>query len=323
MEYNKLSYIPNKAFKGSNNIKKIIISDNSLSTISENVGIQNLTKLQTLDVDFNHLVCDCNMVWFRKWIVMTNVTIENLKYTKCKMNGIAGYSQFLLNFDPDSLQCSKLMKYLKIILPPASASIMVVIIVILLYNFRYDIRFWIQRRRLRKQYEQLDNQGPPPINGEDIRYDAFVSYNSKDKDWVLKVLQPSLEDQRNFKLCVDYRDFIPGEAVVNNISNAVKYSRKVLMVVSKNFAKSEWCYFELEMARMRMFDNHEDILVVVLLEKVSSKHMPVLLHKILTKKTYIEWEDHPDRLPLFWAKLETALLSPNCPRERLLDRDAV
>ncbi|XP_033095980.1 toll-like receptor 2 type-2 [Anneissia japonica] len=109
------------------------------------------------------------------------------------------------------------------------------------------------------------------------------------------------------------------EAVVDNIANAVKYSRKVLLVVSKNFIKSEWCYFELEMARMRMFDNHEDILVVVVLEKVSAKDMPILLHKILTTTTYIEWEEHPERQALFWVKLEAALLSPNCPRYRLLD----
>ncbi|XP_071948709.1 toll-like receptor 2 [Antedon mediterranea] len=105
----------------------------------------------------------------------------------------------------------------------------------------------------------------------------FVCYKSKDTQWVLDVLQPSLEEQRNFKLCVDYRDFLPGEEIATKIENAVKFGRKVLLVV-----KSEWCNFELEMAHMRMLDNHEYILIVVLLEKVSHKDMLVLLHNILT-----------------------------------------
>ncbi|XP_071949633.1 toll-like receptor 2 [Antedon mediterranea] len=316
MGNNKLPYIPNQAFKGSDNILKIAVNDNLLSSISEDVGIQMLNKLQILNVIYNKFSCDCEMVWFRNWIQVTNVTIAKLNNTKCKDD--TNRYKNLLDFDPTSIECRKLVMILKIVIPFASIGVIMVIIIILLYNFRYDIRFWIQRRRLRKQYETLQNQGPPPINGDDIRYDAFVSYNSKDQDWVLKCLQPSLED-RNYKLCIDYRDFLPGEAVVNNISNAVKYSRKVIVVVSRNFAKSEWCYFELEMARMRMFENHEDILVVVLLEKVPSKHMPILLHKILTKKTYIEWNNHPEGQALFWNKVETALLSPNCHRERVVN----
>ncbi|XP_033102341.1 uncharacterized protein LOC117105329 [Anneissia japonica] len=318
MSNNKIYELKNQAFVNSNRIQAISLHDNSLTTINENVGFQNLRQLQKLNVAFNSFLCDCNLVWFRKWINSTNVTVADIFHTECyRKPGRKMYIK-LLHFDPDTLQCSKLIKILKITIPPVSALVVILIIGTLLYYFRYDLRYWNQRRRLRKQYEQINKQGPPPINGENIKYDAFVSYNSKDQPWIISVLQPKLEIDRNFKLCVDYRDFIAGEAVVDNIANAVKYSRKVLLVVSKNFIKSEWCYFELEMARMRMFDNHEDILVVVVLEKVSAKDMPILLHKILTTKTYIEWEEHPEGQVLFWAKLEAALVSPNCPRYRLL-----
>ncbi|XP_033095981.1 toll-like receptor 13 [Anneissia japonica] len=314
---NKIIKLQNQAFVRSNRIQVIDVSNNGLTTINENVGLQNLSQLQRLNVAYNRFSCDCNLVWFRNWINKTNVTLDEFIHMQCYREH--GKSEKLLDFDPDTLQCSKLIKVLRIIIPSVSAGVVIVIIGSLLYYYRYDLRYWNQRRRLRKQYEQINKQGPTPINGENIKYDAFVAYNSKDQHWILSVLQPSLEIERNFKLCVDYRDFIAGEAVVDNIANAVKYSRKVLLVVSKNFIKSEWCYFELEMARMRMFDNHEDILVVVVLEKVSAKDMPILLHKILTTKTYIEWEEHPERQALFWVKLEAALLSPNCPRYRLLD----
>ncbi|XP_071944250.1 uncharacterized protein [Antedon mediterranea] len=313
LQSNKISSIPPQAFKGLSGLQRMTLNDNLLTTIEEDVGLQNMTQLQFLNVAYNKFSCDCNLVWFRKWIGTTNVKIQDISHTNCS----TPYRKKILDFDPDKLHCSKL-DILRITIPFASAGLAITICCLLLYRYRFNIRYWNQRRRLRKQYQQLCTQGPPPINGEDIRYDVFVCYNSNDQQWVLKTLQPSLEVQRNFKLCVDYRDFIPGEAIATNIANAVKFSRKVLLVVSKHFAKSEWCNFELEMTRMRMFDSHEDILVVVLIEKVSPKEMPILLHKILTTTTYIEWEEHPERQALFWAKLETALLSPNCPKDRLI-----
>ncbi|XP_033123559.1 toll-like receptor 2 [Anneissia japonica] len=318
IDHNKLTSIPNKAFVGSRKLMNISVTDNSLTGISENVGLQNLISLHNLSVSFNKFSCDCYLVWFRQWIDKANVTFPDIDQALC-YEPKSLYNSKFMDFEPDKLQCNTFITILKIAIPSASAGIAIAIIGFLMYYFRYDLRCWNERRRLRKQYQQLANQGHSPINDENIQYDAFVSYSNRDQEWILNVLQPSLETQRNFKLCVDYRDFIPGEAVVDNIANAVKYSRKVLLVVSKNFVKSEWCYFELEMARTRMFETREDVLVVVLLEKVSAKDMPVLLHTILTKKTYIEWEERQERQALFWAKLEALLMSSNCHRNRLLD----
>ncbi|XP_071952752.1 toll-like receptor 2 [Antedon mediterranea] len=314
---NKILRIPPQAFKGLVRLQEITLHDNILRTIEEDVGLQNLTQLQSLDVSYNKFICNCDLVWFRKWIGETNDTIKDINGTKCIPKQGKRYKE-IIEFDPDELHCSKFERILKITIPCASAGLIFLLLGVSLYRYRFHLRYWNQRRRLRKQYERICNQGPPIINGENIRYDVFVCYNNKDTQWVLKVLQPQLEEQRNFKLCVDYRDFLPGEAIATNIANAVKFSRKVLLVVSKHFAKSEWCNFELEMAHMRTL-GHEDILVVVLIEKVSPKDMPILLHKILTTTTYIEWDEQPKRQALFWAKLETALLSPNCPKDRLID----
>ncbi|XP_071965606.1 toll-like receptor 2 type-1 [Antedon mediterranea] len=316
--YPKITSMPLYAFKGSSRLQGLTLRNNFLTTIKEDVGLQNLIQLQFIDVAYNKYLCNCDLMWFRKWIGTTNVTIEDINNTECRQYIDSKEYTTMLNFDPDKLHCRKLDRILRITIPCASAGLIVVIIVVNLYRYRFHLRYWNQRRRLRKQYQRICNQGPPTINGENILYDVFVCYNSKDIQWVLNVLHPSLEEQRNFKLCVDYRDFLPGEAIATNIANAVKFSSKVLLVVSKHFAKSEWCNFELEMAHVRTL-NHEDILVVVLIEKVSPKDMPILLHKILTTTTYIEWEEHPERQALFWAKLETALLSPNCPKDRLID----
>ncbi|XP_033111550.1 toll-like receptor 4 [Anneissia japonica] len=266
-----------------------------------------------LGVVFNPLACDCDLVWFRNWINQTNVIFVDLEHGTCKnRNGIS-----LISFDANSLKCYNIT--IIAVISTCSSVAFLVAVSILIYMFRWDIRYWNQRRLLKKQYERLQDEGPPLVDGIQIRYDAFVSYNSKDVDWVLKSALPTLEGPEfNFRLCVDFRDFLVGEAIADNISDAIKYSRKMLIVVTKNFAKSEWCYFEMEMAKTRMFDTHEDIFVVVILEHVASRKMPTLLQKILRKKTYIEWTENPDGQKVFWTRLAAALNTPNVHHDRLI-----
>ena len=85
-------------------------------------------------------------------------------------------------------------------------------------------------------------------------YDAFVSYNVNDSEWIFNKLIPNLEEydacdgrarvdsetessapSNRIKLCVYDRDFIAGRAISECITEAIKNSRKVILVISKNF----------------------------------------------------------------------------------------
>ncbi len=46
-------------------------------------------------------------------------------------------------------------------------------------------------------------------------YDAFVSYKSSEEDeyFVVHTLYPKLEKEMHYKLCLHFRDFIPGESM--------------------------------------------------------------------------------------------------------------
>ncbi|XP_033122969.1 toll-like receptor 13 [Anneissia japonica] len=314
---NIIESLHDDAFLGSNNLTVISLHNNHIATVSESLGLQNLPQLSKVLLSSNHLSCDCQLLWFRRWLNMTSVEFTDIDQTNCsKPSQLAGTN--ILKFNSSSISCTN--RTLMITLCTCVSFAVIVFFGMLVYIFRWDIRYWNQRRLLRQQYEQLQNEGPPPIDGVQVRYDAFVSYNSKDRDWVLKTALPILEGPEfNFRLCVDFRDFIVGGAITDNISDAIKYSRKMLVVVTENFAKSEWCYFEMEMARTRMFDNHEDILVVVILEHVASRNMPTLLQKILRKKTYIEWTQSPDGQKVFWTRLATALNTPNAHHDRLIN----
>ncbi|XP_033120139.1 protein slit-like [Anneissia japonica] len=135
---NRIIKLQNQAFVRSNRIQVIDVSNNGLTTINENVGLQNLSQLQRLNVAYNRFSCDCNLVWFRNWINKTNVTLDKFVHMQCYRKH--GKSEKLLDFDPDTLQCSKLIKVLRITIPSVSAGVVIVIIGSLLYYYRYDLR---------------------------------------------------------------------------------------------------------------------------------------------------------------------------------------
>lgn len=76
-----------------------------------------------------------------------------------------------------------------------------------------------------------------------FRYDAFISYSHKDSPWVRNVLLPRLE-REGLRICIDYRDFAIGVPSLVNMENAVKDSRKTLLVLTPDWVASDWAEFE-------------------------------------------------------------------------------
>lgn len=74
-------------------------------------------------------------------------------------------------------------------------------------------------------------------------YDVFISYSHNDADWVKTWLLPHLE-AAGLRVCIDYRDFEIGVPSIVNMENAVKNSRKTILVMTPNWTGSEWMDFE-------------------------------------------------------------------------------
>ena len=68
-------------------------------------------------------------------------------------------------------------------------------------------------------------------------YDAFLSYRHADKDWVRKTLVPRLESA-GLRLCVDYRDFKLGAALLDEMERAVLEYRFTIAVHTKAYSES-------------------------------------------------------------------------------------
>ena len=102
--------------------------------------------------------------------------------------------------------------------PCAIITVFLAIVVIFVYVFRdYIFLFLFTSFGWRLSYGYTKDPS---------QFDIFISYSSKDSDWVLTNLVDPLEDLNpGYKLCVHERDFIVGIPIYHNIKMAVENSK--------------------------------------------------------------------------------------------------
>ncbi|KAI9519660.1 hypothetical protein NQZ68_025798 [Dissostichus eleginoides] len=137
----------------------------------------------------------------------------------------------------------------------------------------------------------------PPTLRDGECYHVFISYSSTDHQWT-HCLIDQLE-ACGLQVCYHDRDFLPGRTVLENMSDCIQESQKVLLVLSPEFVRSRWCLLEANMSLFRDCLERKPIVPVLLEPGVS-----VPLH--LCHLTYLEAND-----PDFKNKLLKVLCTPN------------
>ncbi|CAI9719068.1 toll-like receptor 13 [Octopus vulgaris] len=188
-------------------------------------------------------------------------------------------------------------------------SVIFIITGLVSYIKRWSIRYWIYlvfaRRR---KYQLLECTS-------EHNYDAFVCYSGSDVGWVTKYLLPILEEENHLHLCLHDRDFAVGNDIIDNIIDSIQQSRKVVLVLSSDFAQSQWCQFETSLAQQRLFEEKQDIIVPILLEEIPTELQTMRLALLLKQKTYLEWSSERRGQMMFWERLVEILLETAAYKE--------
>ncbi|XP_043914112.1 toll-like receptor 4 [Protopterus annectens] len=142
-----------------------------------------------------------------------------------------------------------------------------------------------------------------------------LDLTSKDEEWVMEELVENLENTRPaLQLCLHVRDFLAGLPITSNIiQEGLMRSKKVIVVVSKNFVLSKWCNFEFEMAQSWQFVEGKPRIIIIVLDEIEKEFVSKILglHKYIRKNTYLKWKDNDIMKHLFWRRLRKALLEGN------------
>ncbi len=138
-----------------------------------------------------------------------------------------------------------------------------------------------------------DLQATPPQPEDQFEYDVFISYSSKDKQWVRGDLLPALE-KHGLRVIIDFRDFRPGAPSVKEIERAVLTSRKTLLILTPDYLASHWTEFENLLLQTLEPANQNLRLIPLLKEKCD---LPLRLRML----TYVNFVD-PDDWDIAWRQ---------------------
>ena len=212
----------------------------------------------------------------------------------------------LTDYHPSQHECfSESLKSTYMILVHLSASMCFILLAAsIVIRFRWHIHYiYINTRAHIRGYKELSDS-------KFYQYDAFVSYNKDDVAWVIGYLRKVLEHKNEIKLCLHDRDWMVGVDIVDNIQQSIERSRKVVLIITNAFARSNWCQLELTMAQHRLFSEDRDNLILVMKEKILDCYMTPRLALQLKTQTYIEWDESEMGQKVFWTRLVNAISGP-------------
>ncbi|XP_036967292.1 toll-like receptor 13 [Acanthopagrus latus] len=281
------------------------ISENELSSINETV-FQSLPALMYLDLTGNPLACECSNAGFNQWVQSNNQTqvVNGHQYT-CAFP-LSQQGNKFLDFDAHSCWIDGSFLYF------LSSTCLVVFT--LLASFIYHFLRWHLAYSyylfLAFLYDKRRKASPH-------HYDAFVSYNIHDEAWVYREMLPVLEGEQGWRLCLHHRDFEPGKPIVENITDAIYGSRKTICVISRHYLQSEWCSREIQMASYRLFDEQEDVLILLFMEDIPAHQLSPYyrMRSLVKRRSYLSWPQAAQHTGVFWENIRRALDTADRPAD--------
>ncbi|CAH1268251.1 TLR2 [Branchiostoma lanceolatum] len=319
---NRIHKLANNSFYGLDNLLQLKLCTNGITSMEEQ-AFANLQQLEELNLKENPLVYIHREVFIplqslRKLDLSTvRITaipealrmLHNLQDVNLASNRItsANLDIFrdlknlpLLDYKPD---CKSYLGYYTCIVM-STFLFLYTTMTYMMVKYHAYIRYLYQYARGKlRGYQAIPHR-------HRYEYDVFVSYNNEDIRWVQWELIPHLEEaEPHYRLCIGDRDFLAGRDITTNIVEAIQGSRKTLCLLTQRFVRSGWCTLEFKIAQHRLFEEGEDVLVLVLLEDIPAHVVQRYnrLRQLMSRKTYLVWPEDERARPLFWVRLRKAL----------------
>lgn len=305
---NQIVHLDEGLINGLKSLRGLRLSYNKLTIINESTFVSGPENpLQTLFLDGNPFQCTCDSLDFFLWIGKSDIKIPRLTY-EVKCDSPANQKgQALIYFDVN--QCVNDSKARLMYILSSSFIIAFMFVTTVAHLFYWDASYVIH-------YLKAKMKGYRSLYSSDSFYEVFVTYDTTDphvSEWVMRNLRVKLEDEgeKHLPLCLEERDWTPGIPLVDNLSHSIRYSRKTLFVLTKDYVKTGVFKLAIYLAHQRLLDENVDVIVLLMLEPVLQHSHFLRLRRRLYEKSVIEWPKTAAAQPWFWQNLRNVVRVDN------------
>ncbi|XP_049872399.1 toll-like receptor 7 [Pectinophora gossypiella] len=272
LQSNEIEYIFNETFSVLGALEVLRLDGNRLM----NYGLWHLDnnkRLQTLFIGNNRWSCDCKYLQgFLTYVSQNAEKVIDVNNLWCLNENVSPAKKPLnLNVtvcseisDSSMISAFFVSHNLPLLASALTGFMLILLILALVFTFRYACRMWL--------YSNCGIKLSPLTGFEDADklYDAYVCYSPKDEEFVVESLARELENgYPSYHLCLHYRDVPQFEATYAQfpdlVVEATEASRRIVVVLTKNFISTEWSQMEFRQALQRALrkNPHKLILVTV------------------------------------------------------------
>ncbi|XP_076087169.1 uncharacterized protein LOC143057692 isoform X2 [Mytilus galloprovincialis] len=289
---NNLGEIEPDALKKMINIKRLTLDNNLLMHIPEN--IKDL-DIDAISLQNNLFACDCNSLWFKKWLTVNIDLIENIHDITCHSENNA---QPIVLLHDNKFVCHDRTVHQSYVIPVVVGILLTFIALFLGFYFRVEIKVLIY---VTFELHPFDRQ---KCDKREI-IDLTIIHAKDSSEFVEEKLVFPLK-QMQFVVFSVANDFVAGYSLQENVSSAVLQSKHVLLILSDEmFANTVLMDYTWAECQNKIKVNRANFLLVT---SVTENNVVTALNKDVQK--YIKLHKHLKyRNALFLSKIKYTLRS--------------
>ncbi|XP_017049019.2 toll-like receptor 5 [Drosophila ficusphila] len=307
-ERNKLKKWPNNSLPGYTDVGRLHLAHNQLSLIDElpenieylDISYNKFTVLSDrvrtslekkmnsshmkLFLSGNPWTCSCEERDFLEFVKEHAKNIGNTTTVQC-----GGSGKSLIEIEEIDICPSAIVYYASL-----GASLLIVALSINVFIcFKQPILIWFY------EHEVCLSLATRRELDQDKKYDAFLSFTHKDEELIGEFVERLEKGRHKFRLCFYLRDWLVGESIPECISQSVKDSKRIIILMTNNFMKSTWGRLEFRLALHATSKDRCKRLIVVLYPDVENfDDLDSELKAYMVLNTYLDRNN-----PNFWNKL--------------------
>ncbi|XP_050458730.1 toll-like receptor 7 [Cataglyphis hispanica] len=294
LQNNAIGFIGNLTFLPLRSLEILRLHGNRLVTFPVWQVTLN-TRLVELSLGGNPWSCRCKFLQeLSSWVSDNAHKVIDASDVWCYYGGDARQTAYRRRLNVNETACSDYFSqggviesimvsdYLPLVAATLSAVLVLLVIIVLAFVFREPVGAWAYSKyglrflRAKPGKTVVTTAGLSSAAAmaagccdadRDRVYDCYVCYSPNDEDFVVRSLAVELEHgSANLRLCLHHRDLpciLRASAPAPAVLEAVDASRRVLIVLTRDFLQTEWSRFEFRAALHEALRGRASQLIIV------------------------------------------------------------